>query len=172
MIKVNKEKVKIPIGMSVQYETKTREVYTCTDGKTFTDEDAAKNYENNIQADLAAMRELRLFVIGDGMLSDPIDNEGYIPKFCFNWHAGISKETRDRMHRFIYNYDERKMVDGWMLVEQTVYEVSSSSKNCDYDTSTYYVGPYDRFLAERERELDSYRSALTQAKRQRTKIKS
>ncbi len=175
MIKESEKEKDVAIYQAApSYKKEKYVVYECSDGKEFTNENDNKNgyltgkeqaerYEDNLRLENIAKAELRFYSISN----DKHDNNGYEHSFCFYYHPGLSSESKNKLYALIFNLksgkDMEKMTDGWYLVQQSVYEVESSSRCGAYECSGYF-GLLESFVEGKERSFNYYKSILDTVK--------
>jgi len=167
MIEKKEKEVSIQV-LTPSYDKKKITVYKCSDGTEFTSENdhfghwsgeqLANDYEEQLQLDSIAKKEMKFHSI------DASKNEDYERSFCFYYKPELSKETKDRIGRFVFNIkysdDVNKLKEGWYLVEQSVYEIPSSGRNCAYDCDGYF-GLLSDFIEEKEKNILRYKDILS-----------
>lgn len=141
--------------------------YTCSDGKVFTNEldefnhnqtgrQLAEAHEKHIQNINKAKEELKFVSI------NPYSSEGYEYEFCFYFTKDLSKFANEWLFKLVYEltYDKvEKMQEGWYHVSQSVYEIDSCSRNCQYscDGEITYLAD---LIKEKESKLTELKNIL------------
>lgn len=167
MIKEITKQKDVPVYQPQSYKKEKYTVYECSDGKQFTNENddrkgyktgkqLADEYEESLRLESIAKEELKFHSISN----DKHENEGYESEFCFYYHPNLSKETKNGLYSLVYKLkrqeDMEKMTEGWYLVEQSVYEVETSGRNCDYRCDGYF-GLLSEFILMKEKTLSHYK---------------
>lgn len=154
-IKENKQVI------STKSLSKEIEVYECSDGKIFTNEQDSKYvtgkkeaelYQNKLDLLNLAKVELNFISIIDSK------SEGYEKEFCFYYHEGLSNDIKLQLTYLVYDLsDLSKLRNGWYYVEQYVYEGYSTNMNCSYNSDTEIIFIED-YIEELENKLDFFKN--------------
>lgn len=167
MIKEIKKQKDVAVHKPQSYKKESYIVYECSDGKQFTNENddrkgyktgkqLANEYEEGLRLENIAKEELKFHSISN----NKHNNNEYESEFCFYYHPNLSKETKNTLFSLVYELkggeDMQKMKEGWYLVEQSVYEVDSCSRNCKYECNGYF-GLLSDLIEMKEKILEQYK---------------
>lgn len=168
MIKTEEKEVSYSVAIP---ETKTKKIiiYTCSDGKQFTNEndkyngykkgkELAEEHEAYMAKQDIAKKEFKFHSIN----SDKEYNHEYEPSFCFYYKSDLSKETINVLYQLVFDFSKhynKGLVEGWYLVEQYVHEIPLNSRNCAYECDGYF-GLLTDVIQQKENSLNSYKELL------------
>lgn len=164
-----KQEEKTVINKTIESVVKNKRekiiIYTCSDGKQFTNE---RDYDNRYKKGLELAEEhekiINEIALGKKELLfhsiDTTEYNGYERKFCFYLKHDLSETAKNVLVGLVYNIkyidDIHKLPEGWYYVDQFVYEVDSNGRNCAYNCEGF-MKQYDELISEKEYELNELR---------------
>jgi len=129
MITTSTENIRVSKPATIT-RNKEIEVYTCSDGRKYTNE---KDREINLGFQQAERWEEHSY---DNRWNEP--NEGYDPTFYFYFNHDLSKETKYVLSQLVFEISHVKMnemKDGWYYVNQSVYCYDNGSMSGEMKSS-------------------------------------
>jgi hypothetical protein len=167
-------------GTTIQYVSTSKqiEVYTCSDGKKFTNEDdgrkgylsgkeQAERHEAHYLEMCEAKKELKYISLSNTGIDEDTNehyNEGYDQHFVFYYHENLSNKTKSALFQLVFERKHLKdLKDGWYIVEQSVYEVPSNSYCNKYSSDGYFMLLSD-LVDSKEKSFNYYNNILSNLK--------
>ncbi len=167
-------KIEIVVQNKTEYHAVQVQIesYTCSDGRRFTNEQdygdrltgkqQAERHELYLKEKEVAKAECNYISLSDTDWESINNNEGHESKFMFLWRENLSTETKEKLQTMVFDFhprygEKRVMKDNtWYLVEQNVYEIPSSSRNCQYECEGFF-GPLSERIEKTKAEYEYYK---------------